>query len=493
MLTNDSPPESTRLFIVDPDSDFLAWAVSHLKSPNVTIESFERGEEALAAYMKQRADLVLSEARLPQMNGVELLKRLRQQDPNAMVLLFSGLAGTSAVIESMRLGAYDFLRKEQMPYDLRSIVESALRAVEARKVTLANALPVAAESIQETIIGRSGPMQEVFKLIGRVSRSDAAVMITGESGCGKELVARAVHKFSPRTQKEFVAINVTAIPDNLLESELFGHEKGSFTGAVAQRMGRFEQCDGGTLFLDEIGDMPLTVQSKLLRVLQEGEFSRVGGNSTIKTDVRVLAATNKDLEKEVTEGSFREDLFYRLNVVRIHIPPLRERREDVRILAEFFLQKMAARKRLPQMRFSEDALALLEAYDWPGNVRELENTLQRACALCNTDVLLPSDIPLGSNTQRIATPIHTLMRMQDALQSLLHGAQALPDFELMPWLDRELKKMALRNCHQDLDEAAKLLGIPAITLAKSDVKLGDEKKPEVKPGDVKAAKARKAS
>lgn len=192
--------------------------------------------------------------------------------------------------------------------------------------------------------------------------------------------------------------------------------------------------------------MPLTVQSKLLRVLQEGEFSRVGGNSTLKTDVRVLAATNKDLEKEVTEGSFREDLFYRLNVVRIHIPPLRERREDVRILAEFFLQKMAARKRTPQMRFSEDALALLEAYDWPGNVRELENTLQRACALCNTDVLLPSDIPLGSNTQRIATPIHTLMRMQDALQSLLHGAQALPDFELIPWLDRELKKMALRNC-----------------------------------------------
>ncbi|MEI6534568.1 MAG: sigma-54 dependent transcriptional regulator [Verrucomicrobiaceae bacterium] len=302
-------------------------------------------------------------------------------------------------------------------------------------------------------------------------------MITGESGCGKELVARAVHKFSPRTQKEFVAINITAIPDNLLESEIFGHEKGSFTGAMSQRMGRFEQCDGGTLFLDEIGDMPLTVQSKLLRVLQEGEYSRVGGNETLKTDVRVLAATNKDLEKEIAEGRFREDLFYRLNVVRIHIPPLRERREDVRILAEFFLQKMAARKRTPQMRFSEDALSMLEAYDWPGNVRELENTIQRACALCNTDVLLPSDIPLGSNTQRIITPIHTLTRMQDALQTLLHGAQTIPEFELIAWVERELTKLALRASQGDTTEAARILGVPAAMLK----------------ADAAKAKARKAS
>jgi transcriptional regulator with GAF, ATPase, and Fis domain len=250
-------------------------------------------------------------------------------------------------------------------------------------------------------------------------------------------------------QKEFVAINITAIPDNLLESELFGHEKGAFTGAVATRVGRFEQCDGGTLFLDEIGDMPLAVQSKLLRVLQDGEFSRVGGNNTLKTDVRVLAATNKDLEKEVAAGRFREDLFYRLNVVRIHIPPLRERREDVRILAEFFLQKMGARKRGPQMRFSEDALSVLEAYDWPGNVRELENTLHRACALCNTDVLLPGDIPLGSNTQRNITPIHMLTRMQEALLTLITGGQSIPDFELMPWVERELTKMAVRNFQGD--------------------------------------------
>jgi len=468
MPINEPNTANTRIFIVDSDPDFIAWAVTHLKAPNVTIEAFERAEEAIVAYGKERADLVLTEARLPGMNGIELLRRIRQTDPNAMVLLFSGISGNSVVIEAMRQGAYDFLRKEQMPYELRSVVENALIAVDARKATLAVATPVNTDSIQETIIGRSAAMQEVFKLIGRVSRSDAAVMVTGESGCGKELVAKAIHKFSPRTQKEFVAINVTAIPDNLLESELFGHEKGAFTGAASQRMGRFEQCDGGTLFLDEIGDMPLTVQSKLLRVLQEGEFSRVGGNDTIKTDVRVLAATNKDLEKEVADGKFREDLFYRLNVVRIHIPPLRERREDTRILAEFFLTRMAARKRTPQMRFSEDALAMMEAYDWPGNVRELENTIQRACALCNTDVLLANDIPLGSNTHRNPTPIHTLTRMQDALQTLLQGAQAIPDFELMPWVDRELKKMAVRFTHQDAAKAERLLGVPVVSVVKAD-------------------------
>jgi DNA-binding NtrC family response regulator len=285
----------TTLFVVDADPDFCAWTANHLKAPDVDIKTFTRAEDALVAYQKAAADLVICDLRLPGAGGLDLLKRLRQVNPNAMVILTSAVAVTSSVIDSMRLGAYDFLPKERLTYELRMVVESALRAVEARKATLAAIIETPVDSsIQETIIGRSGPMQDVFKLIGRVSRSDAPVMITGESGCGKELVARAVHKFSPRTQKEFAAINITAIPENLMESELFGHEKGSFTGAVALRVGRFEQCDGGTLFLDEIGDMPLPVQSKLLRVLQEGEFSRVGSNQTVKTDVRVLAATNKN-------------------------------------------------------------------------------------------------------------------------------------------------------------------------------------------------------
>jgi two-component system, NtrC family, nitrogen regulation response regulator GlnG len=474
------------LLIVDSDTDFLSWAGSHLKAPGVKIRSVERAEAAVAEFQKQPADLVLAEIRLSGTSGIELLKKLRLLNPNAMVILFSGLASTSQVIEAMRLGAYDVLGKEKLPYDLRSIVESALRANESRRITRSQSAEVPTESIQETIIGRSAPMQEVFKMIGRVARSDAPVMITGESGCGKELVARAVHKFSPRLQKEFVGINITSIPDNLMESELFGHEKGSFTGAVNQRVGRFEQCDGGTLFLDEIGDMPLAVQSKLLRVLQEGEFCRVGSNQTLKCDVRILAATNKDLEREVSKGTFREDLFYRLNVVRIHIPPLRERREDVRLLAEFFLHRQSARKRGgPTMRFTEDALALLEAYDWPGNVRELENTIQRACALSNSDILLPTDIPLGSiANSRHTHPVSAVTRMKDALATLLQAAQSSPDVELLPWMQKEIIKLALRQAEEDEEKAAQLLGIP---LADLKLHLGAGAHPPRKGGKKPAA------
>src|ERR1700676_2095255 len=243
-------------------------------------------------------------------------------------------------------------------------------------------------------------MQQVFKMVGRVSHSDAPVMITGESGSGKELVARAIHHYSNRSGQAFIAINCAAIPENLLESELFGHEKGAFTGAAAMRIGRFEQSNGGTLFLDEIGEMPLAVQSKILRVLWGGEFSRVGGNATIKTDVRIIAATNKTLEQEVAKKLFREDLFYRLNVVRIHLPPLRQRKEDIRLLAEYFLKKIATLKHLPQLKLSEEGVKLMEEYPWPGNVRELENTIQRTCVLATSDVLLPKDIPLGAATQQ---------------------------------------------------------------------------------------------
>ena len=450
----------THILIVDPDTDFLQWAAQHLKAPGVVVATATKADEGLALYQRQPADLVLAEVRLTQVSGIELLRRLRMHDPNCTVILFSALASNSNVIEAMRLGAYDVLGKEKLPYELRSVVEGALSAQESRRVTREVGSAIQPESLQETIIGRSSAMQDVFKMIGRVSRSDAPVMITGESGCGKELVARAVHKFSTRAQREFVGINITSIPDNLMESELFGHEKGSFTGAVAQRIGRFEQCDGGTLFLDEIGDMPLAVQSKLLRVLQEGEYCRVGSNQTNKCDVRILAATHKDLETEVEQGRFREDLFYRLNVVRIHIPPLRERRDDVRLLAEFFLQRQSARRRGPVMRLSSDALALLEAYDWPGNVRELENTIQRACALCNCDVLLPSDIPVGSvKGTRFQSSVGTVSRMQDALASLISIAQGQPDLELLPWVHRELCRLSLRHFQEDANQAAALLGV----------------------------------
>ena len=403
MSTSEGEGLTQTVLVVDTENDFLEWVEKYLGAPTVKILTCLDAESALKIFAEQTPDLVIAELRLPPFNGMDLLRRIRQQNPNAMVVLTTGFPPTTSVIEAMKLGAYEFLRKESLIYDLRPVVESALKAGEEMRSV--NALSDAeseksneltAAQLEDSIIGKSAAMQDVFKLIGRVSGSDAPVLITGESGSGKEVVASAIHKFSPRAQNEFVAINCAAIPENLLESELFGHEKGSFTGATAQRIGRFEQCDGGTLFLDEIGDMPFATQSKILRVLQEGEVTRVGGNANIHTDVRILAATNKKLEREVEEGAFREDLFYRLNVVRIHIPPLRERNEDIRLLANFFLQRLSIRKGGPRLRFSDDALAFLEAYEWPGNVRELENTVQRACVLATADVLLPKDLPLGN-------------------------------------------------------------------------------------------------
>jgi two-component system nitrogen regulation response regulator GlnG len=315
-------------------------------------------------------------------------------------------------------------------------------------------------------------MQQVFKMIGRVSHSDAPVMITGESGSGKELVARAIHHYSGRSGKSFVAINCAAIPDNLLESELFGHEKGAFTGAANQRIGRFEQSNGGTLFLDEIGDMPLQLQSKILRVLQDGEYSRVGGNTTLKGDVRIIAATNKNLEQEVARKVFREDLFYRLNVVRIQLPPLRQRTDDIRVLAEYFLRKVATQKALPQLKLSEEAVRVLEGYSWPGNVRELENTIQRACVLATSDVLLPKDLPLGApvlseegtlqEAPATAGPIST----ETAIEVLLKAAQSDPNVQLLPWVEREFTLYALKATQGNQVRAAKLLGITRATLRK---------------------------
>jgi two-component system nitrogen regulation response regulator GlnG len=274
-----------------------------------------------------------------------------------------------------------------------------------------------------------------------------------------------------------VAINCAAIPEQLLESELFGHEKGAFTGAQGQRVGRFEQCNGGTLFLDEIGDMPLQLQSKILRVLQDGQFSRVGGNANLKSDVRIVAATNKNLEEEVTQKRFREDLFYRLNVVRIQLPPLRQRIEDIRLLSEYFLRKVALQKALPQLTLSEEALRVLEGHAWPGNVRELENTIQRACVLATSGVLLPKDIPLGANAAAAAEaasaamvaatpPSAASISVETAIEVLLRAAQVDPNVQLLPWLEREFTIHALKVTQGNQVRAAKLLGITRATLRK---------------------------
>lgn len=454
------------ILIVDRETDFLDWCKRQIESGDIRVTTTTNPEKAYQIFCLENPEVTIAEMNLSPFSGLELLVRIRKHSPNAMVIIASAFGTTQSVIESMKLGAFDFVRKESLPFNFKIVVDSALKAHEETRSASAFQPQLTVEQYQDDIVGKSDAMQQVFKLIGRVADSDASVMITGESGSGKELVARALHHYSQRSKQGFLAINCAAIPENLLESELFGHEKGSFTGAMSQRIGRFEQCDGGTLFLDEIGEMPLGIQSKLLRVLQEGEFSRVGGSQTLKANVRLIAATNRDLEQEVLRKSFREDLFYRMNVVRIHLPPLRNRREDVRLLAEYFLRKIASQKHRPLLKLSEDAVHTLEAYSWPGNVRELENTMQRAAVFATSDVLLPKDIPLGQMNIGETAGVPNEAGALDPLDALLAHAEARPELKLMAWLERELALRAMAKTGNVSSKAAALLGITSAALKK---------------------------
>jgi two-component system nitrogen regulation response regulator GlnG len=329
------------------------------------------------------------------------------------------------------------------------------------------------------IIGRSVAMQEVFKMIGQLAGSNATALITGESGTGKELVARAIYHHSKRNAQPFLAINCAAIPENLLESELFGHEKGAFTGATNQRIGKFEQCDGGTIFLDEIGDMTLSTQAKILRVLQSGSFERVGGNQPIKVDVRVIAATHRPLEQAVAAREFREDLFYRLNVVRIHIPPLRDRREDIPLLVNYFLKKFGQSQNRPPKSIIAAASEMLQRFHWPGNVRELENVVQRATVMAKGDVILPGDLPAavaspGTSETPAAAAVAAASPGTSGPASDISGvgrmlfqwARAQPDLKALPAVERELIIQALLETNGNQVQAARILGITRATLRK---------------------------
>jgi two-component system nitrogen regulation response regulator GlnG len=467
------------ILVVDPETDFLEWVQHQLGSDSTRVITATTSDQGFKAFCREMPDVLLAETRLSPFSGLDLLVKVRQRDPNAVVVLMSGFGTTQSVIESMKLGAFDFIRKETLPFTLKVVIDAALKAQAEMKTATTHKPQLTVEEHQDSIVGKSVAMQQVFKMVGRVAHSEAPVMITGESGTGKELVARAIHHYSGRNTKAFVAINCAAIPEQLLESELFGHEKGAFTGAVGMRVGRFEQSHGGTLFLDEIGDMPLALQGKILRVLQDGEFSRVGGNVTLKADVRIVAATNKSLEQEVAKKTFREDLFYRLNVVRVQLPPLRQRLEDVRLLAEYFLQKVAVQKLLPRLQLSEEALRVLEAHTWPGNVRELENTIQRACVLATSDLLTPRDIPFGpgeasattGGTAAVASAA-VEQTTESAIAVLLKAAQSTPDVQLLPWLEREFTLYAMKATKGNQVRAAKLLGITRATLRKRIERFG---------------------
>jgi len=439
------------LLLLDPDLDFLEWATKHLAAKGLTILRCDDSAKAIKVLEKTHVAVVVAAMETEPIDGMEFLGQALQTSPQTLVILTTGFPTTGQIIEATQRGAHDVLRKESLAFELRNIVESALQIHEERSSALPSKdLPKADGRVK--MIGASRALQEVFKLVGRVARSDAPVLITGESGTGKELVAKAVHEYSPRRPREMITINCGAIPENLLESELFGHEKGSFTGAINRRAGRFEQADGGTIFLDEIGDMPLSIQVKLLRVLQDGSFSRVGANETLTSDARIIAATHKNLAEEVSHGRFREDLYYRLNVVEIRIPPLRERIEDIPLLAEYFLQRITRKNGMARIWLTTEAVNSLQQHNWPGNVRELENTIARACALTSSNILLPTDIPLAS------APGKSPALAQAALDQLLNIAPAGEN--LLDWIVREAAGRALDRSNGEIKDAATLLNIP---------------------------------
>ncbi|NOR51315.1 MAG: nitrogen regulation protein NR(I), partial [Gammaproteobacteria bacterium] len=358
------------VWIIDDDRS-IRWVLEKaLQQAELVVSSFESGDEVLGQLAKGLPDVIVTDIRMPGMSGLELLDYLGKEFPDLPVIIMTAHSDLDSAVSAYQGGAFEYLPK---PFDVDEAVELVRKAIAHARQK--NFKVVTEESVIETeIIGAAPSMQEVFRAIGRLSASNITVLINGESGTGKELVAHALHRHSPRTNRPFIAINTAAIPKDLLESELFGHERGAFTGAQALREGRFEQADGGTLFLDEIGDMPAELQTRLLRVLSDGEFYRVGGKSPVKVDVRVIAATHQNLEQRVKEGLFREDLFHRINVIRIHIPSLRERREDVALLTRHFLKVAAEDMSVEVKRADDETLEFLSSLDWPGNVRQLENS-----------------------------------------------------------------------------------------------------------------------
>ena len=378
------------VWIVDDDRS-IRWVLERaLEREHIATRSFDSADKVLSRLDKFEPDVIITDIRMPGTDGLTLLRHMQAQHPDLPIIIMTAYADLDRAVAAFRGGAFEYLPK---PFDVDDVIAIVRRAV--RKAQEAPAPVEDQEALAEVpeIIGSSPAMQEVFRAIGRLANSNMTVLLTGESGTGKELVARALHRHSPRAQQPLIALNTAAIPRDLLESELFGHEKGSFTGAAGQRIGRFEQANGGTLFLDEIGDMPAELQTRLLRVLADGEFYRVGGTEPVRVDVRVIAATHQHLEERVREGSFREDLFHRLNVIRLELPSLRERPDDIEALADHFLRTTAAELGGEVKRLTPRALAAMRAYDWPGNVRQLENVCRRVMIMAPSREIDVDDLP----------------------------------------------------------------------------------------------------
>ena len=457
------------VWVVDDDRS-IRWVLEKaFKQADMEVKSYEQADSVLKALNKAQPDAIISDIRMPGMDGLELLSRIHSRYPDLPVIIITAHTDLDAAVSAYQGGAFEYLPK---PFDVDEAVELTRRAVKHHR-ELSSEQRVDLEEETE-IIGEAPSMQEVFRAIGRLSRSNITVLINGESGTGKELVAHALHRHSPRAEQPFIALNMAAIPRDLLESELFGHEKGAFTGAQAARKGRFEQADGGTLFLDEIGDMPAELQTRLLRVLADGEFYRVGGHSPVKVDVRIIAATHQNLESRVQNGGFREDLFHRLNVIRINLPALRERREDIPLLANHFLRLAADELNVDVKTLDKQSTEYLSKLDWPGNVRQLENTCRWLTVMSPGQVIHLDDLPpeLLTSEQREKPDGN----WQEALRywaerQLTQGEAAILD-SAVPMFEKVMIETALQKAGGRRQDAAKLLGWGRNTLTRKIKELG---------------------
>ncbi|HEY6643064.1 nitrogen regulation protein NR(I) [Povalibacter sp.] len=456
------PVKPLNVWLVDDDAS-IRWVLERaLRQGGMAPTAFDHADSALAALRRDRPDVLITDIRMPGRSGLELLTEIHESQPQLPVIVMTAHSDLDSAVAAYQGGAFEYLPK---PFDIDQAVDLVRRAAQQKERV--EEVSTEARRIPE-MLGQAPAMQEVFRAIGRLSRSSMTVLITGESGTGKELVARALHRHSPRASKAFIALNTSAFTADLLESELFGHEKGSFTGADALRRGRFEQADGGTLFLDEIGDMSPQLQTRLLRVLAEGEFYRVGGQVPVRVDVRVIAATHQALEERVKQNMFREDLLHRLNVIRIEVPPLRQRREDISELILHYLDAAAIELGVESKTLSADAMAVLSSFDWPGNVRQLVNTCRRLTVTAPGREIKVEDIPTdlgGAPSPARLQDEWTRQLTSWAEKRLAAGETPLLD-DAMPEFERTLIRAALRKAEGGRQEAARLLGWGRNTLTR---------------------------
>jgi len=458
----------SKILVVDDDRTMLAAFAEILGGLEHEVATARRAEAAIEQLQGAPADLVILDIQLPGMSGLDALRLIKQEHPKLPVVVITGHGTMNTAIEATKLGAFDYQLKPIEPEQMLATIERALAGVRLMRGQVAVGTEKATAT-GEAIVGQSAVMQEVYKAIGRVAQTEAAVLIRGESGTGKELVARAIYQHSLRAEKLLIVVNCAAIPETLLESELFGHERGAFTGAVGERIGKFQQGNQGTIFLDEIGDMPLGLQAKILRVLEDKSFQRVGGNETIHSNVRVLAATNRNLEKAISEGRFREDLFHRLNVFTIQLPPLRERREDIPDLVDYFVDRFAKELKIDRPLLSQDAMEVLRGHTWSGNVRELEHCIQRVLISTGGLPIQAADLSplLAHANHKAASGLGGTddEALRDMVRRYLRSAGgALAHERFLQRVEALLITEALRQTKGNQTHAARLLGLPRQTL-----------------------------